>query len=810
MIKDVPYWKDTFIYSVNDLNKANYEQKQFYSLFKSEFIKGNCLDIDNNLNYAFILLFDLAQDFKQHKDYDLLYSQYKILGNKYPIISRYTNGKLLETLYSYNDSDFLEITVVKNIIRLISKDLKSNQFVLKPIDWILSLLKYERHDEKNLYLGTLYQLTHIFHKIGLDIAPNEEVDNIRLNFGDTCVIFKNPEGKNISKTLDYELAYSFVKFATYIVQADQVLESDLELLEGYLRNHYSKDNALICNHLIATLRWHTLYKKQRLNRDTKNLLNTVLSFDIRSNMAKVLAQLARLNGETKSKRIDRLKQVLPLLGITINDIQLHQTPYSSINKLAKSQDNGNKVGGQIPNRQLGIDDASANHDNFTNRICDEKLITSLTDRYRNKENISDHPIIQELQKELIKEFSIDRFVIKPLDWIFKFFSYSPYSPNSLGLGIYEINEILSSLGLGVMAREFVPIYGLKPCGICILYDIFGRYLTKEPCLKTKTKKEIALEKTQEYLIRRFGYGLRMHSILRSDEYKPVILYIQLITKIIQEDEFIDSDYQVIDKYLVEFNDSVNLEDNSRRYLDSRKNGNEIFRIYVNQYILAYARLFIYSTKQIFSNSMKRYVENELRLDQRNHLVNSLIHLACPNGEIRTKRIETLEKILPVFGYDISNIHSDIHRILTDHGDFVTIEKTTDASEYLINTTDSFENGTQKLNVSIDTKKLHILERQSQEAQNMLSDIFVDDAPEDNTNTTTRKLSTSWKDILKILSTKQTWSRNEVVNMCTEKGLILGAVLEQINDIAFEKLEEALVEDDGENIYVNLDYTQELL
>lgn len=40
--------------------------------------------------------------------------------------------------------------------------------------------------------------------------------------------------------------------------------------------------------------------------------------------------------------------------------------------------------------------------------------------------------------------------------------------------------------------------------------------------------------------------------------------------------------------------------------------------------------------------------------------------------------------------------------------------------------------------------------------------------------------------------------------------MMGAVLEQINDFAYEKVDDAVIEDDGENIYVTLDYKEQLI
>lgn len=808
MIKKAPYWKDTLIFSIRDLNNASLEQKQFYALLKTEFLNDNCLDINNNSNYAFVLLFDLAEDFKQHKDYDLLYKQYKILSCKYPITLKYVNSTLIESLCSYEGADFKDIPIIKSITQILNNEMQSTRFLLKPIDWVLSLVRYERSDEKNLYLRTLYQVAQILHKMGFEIIPTDEIDSIRLNFGDVCVIYKNIEGYKISKTREIELANTFIKLSAYIIQANEVNESDYDFIDEYIKNQSYGINTSICNHLMGAYRWHILCKKQRLDKNVKNPLNLFTSTDQRKKIGKAMIQLACTGGEIQHKRIDRIKQILPILGIKVHELNNIISNLSDC--LRKSQKTKGYIECVCANEQQAKDNSNNNSCALMDKKYDERLIGTLIDTYRKKGDVSSHPILQDLITDLTKELSTNRFVVKSIDWIFKFFNYSPVSSQASGIRIYEIKEILSSLGLGVLAGELDQIYGLQPNGICVIYDIFSRYVVNESHLKNKTKKQFEIEKRQDFLIRRMSGRARMYSVLRQPEYKFILLYIQLITKVIQEDELLNSDYQIIDKFILEFNNSINYEGEARRFIGISKINVGLTQEFVKQYLQAYARLFIFSKKQIFSASMKKYIETEFNSIQCNSFISALIHLACSSGNIRTNRIKSLEKILPAFRYDVKNIHSDIHRILTDIDEFETIEKTSNASEYSIY---SLSNNEQQSNMShsvLDARKLSDLERQTQEARDILSDIFIEDSSEENRNNTMMQSLNTWKDILRQLSTKEVWKREEAENICNDNGLILGAVLEQINDIAYEEFEDAVVEDDGDNVYINLDYIQGLL
>ncbi|TXE13480.1 tellurite resistance TerB C-terminal domain-containing protein [Algoriphagus aquimarinus] len=79
----VPTWNHKYIYSKSDLNSATSEQKIFYHHFKQNFLNGTSLDLLGNTNYAFVLLFDLLDDYRNHQNFNLLDSQINSLGNNY-------------------------------------------------------------------------------------------------------------------------------------------------------------------------------------------------------------------------------------------------------------------------------------------------------------------------------------------------------------------------------------------------------------------------------------------------------------------------------------------------------------------------------------------------------------------------------------------------------------------------------------------------------------------------------------------------------------------------------------------------------
>jgi hypothetical protein len=111
---EIPYWSHFYVYSHTELNYATIEQKAFYKYFRKSFINGVNIDIQGNTNYAFILFYDLLNEYKNHKDIVLLENQLKRLGEICPRTKSYSLSQLNNILrqreddYSKNRYDELQ------------------------------------------------------------------------------------------------------------------------------------------------------------------------------------------------------------------------------------------------------------------------------------------------------------------------------------------------------------------------------------------------------------------------------------------------------------------------------------------------------------------------------------------------------------------------------------------------------------------------------------------------------------------------------------------------------------------------------
>lgn len=109
-------------------------------------------------------------------------------------------------------------------------------------------------------------------------------------------------------------------------------------------------------------------------------------------------------------------------------------------------------------------------------------------------------------------------------------------------------------------------------------------------------------------------------------------------------------------------------------------------------------------------------------------------------------------------------------------------------------------------IVLDEKKLGNLRQQTQIAQELLSDIFTE---EEEVHLPDSKTSNAVVEALQKLLEKDTWQREEVQELLGTN-VMIGNMLEQINDYAYSKVDDIVVEEDGDTIYVTTEYKEQLI
>jgi hypothetical protein len=215
------------------------------------------------------------------------------------------------------------------------------------------------------------------------------------------------------------------------------------------------------------------------------------------------------------------------------------------------------------------------------------------------------------------------------------------------------------------------------------------------------------------------------------------------------------------------------------------------------YLVAYVR-WLSLKKRAFDPRTKEAVKilpSPLKLKFTQLLLNAV----SLNGDFDNHRVEALKKILPSLDGDPALVHSMIHQTLTIENGFFTIEKGERSLGYAIR-----QAASEPKPSLLDIRKLEALKDQTKEAQKLLADIFILD--EEDANLIDAK---TYLTLLERLFEREVWQRDEVLGML-EPGAMLGSVLEELNDYAYEKVGDIVVEEDGDNIYVMTEYKEQLI
>lgn len=139
----------------------------------------------------------------------------------------------------------------------------------------------------------------------------------------------------------------------------------------------------------------------------------------------------------------------------------------------------------------------------------------------------------------------------------------------------------------------------------------------------------------------------------------------------------------------------------------------------------------------------------------------------------------------------------------DSSGFATIEKSEGTHGYEIKKPQP-----QVSKPLLDQEKLAELQMQTRASQDMLAEIF-DQEEETSTEAITRSDDERMLDMLRRLFDKEVWTRAEIAELAGPE-VVIGSLLEQINDYSCSKIDDIVVEEDDDKIYVAIEYKEHLI
>lgn len=184
-------------------------------------------------------------------------------------------------------------------------------------------------------------------------------------------------------------------------------------------------------------------------------------------------------------------------------------------------------------------------------------------------------------------------------------------------------------------------------------------------------------------------------------------------------------------------------------------------------------------------------------EARRSIAHFLASLAQADGIVAPEEVKLLEKIYKNLGVDTKLLYSDLHVAATPNTAF-------NATPTLPPQEISAARSIPTLNAA----RIAALQKETDQVSSLLASVFADAEPETTTSTIATQeetaeqkqnllgLDTEHSAFLRLLLTRPSWLRQELSDVAADMELMLDGALECINEVFFDKFEEALT--DGED------------
>ena len=216
------------------------------------------------------------------------------------------------------------------------------------------------------------------------------------------------------------------------------------------------------------------------------------------------------------------------------------------------------------------------------------------------------------------------------------------------------------------------------------------------------------------------------------------------------------------------------------------------------YLYAYF-LWLSHRKNVLDKGIKQIL-SALSKSQKSVILNVILNIVATYDFINVDRISALNKILPYLDDNAKSVHSLIHQTIADDSNYVPSRETDNISDESVGVIPE---------IKLDSNKLNKFKKQTKESHSLLSEIFSSDYEEDNSLNTTLG-GNIMKQILVTLFKQEVWEYSDFAELCQNNGILPGSMLEQINDYAYEVVNDLVAEESEDKIYVTLEYKDKLI
>lgn len=820
---DVPYWQHYYVYSADGLADASMEQRDFYKNFKLNFLNGIYLDIKENYNYAFILLFDLIDDYQQHKDLERIQNELKNLGEHYPKTARYTQLSLNKVIRANEATKKIEYSVHIDT-RYITHTVSNNTATKYKTEEKIQKCKWIPYGEivevngnilsrGGFYIGEKYSIPAEYRdqygyfswheKTDYIIAPiiNPQLEVSRgdneityfSGYQDMRPVLRGHYMQWLSQEIDDEhIPIELFNLYFLGLELRMFIDSDTTMEE---RKHILKD----------IIRFREIFQD---NYGCRYKLSDFIDNTITKYFKENPLDFVRLE-ELTEFRTYRAYNISKYITDDVLDCQsayqLGKLLYPDLNIPSKFEEIAQQMFSEAFNKRYktGLS-IKKNENNFNYHVRGDRFVNDGSYMYKPD---SYYYLHKEILKLNFSNWEVENAIRECYDVLYRgFYGYSKILKDNNGSETLEAifllpKQINVSTDAKIIALNSFLTNAFSDSKYPVI-DVNSLLKLWDYNLSESSLPKRIIDSIQN-AFDEMGYGIepdyRVHGA-RFKQYDKCVLFTKNRKSPIKPDNLYSRMQATIKMAVIVAQADGEISDAERSYTLKHiavqvGNPNKIKYLSAN---LKYLSL----SKQKYTNFKQYPLLFDKQSIESTH--NFLVRLACADGEINNKEIEAITKIMGYFGVDCSDIHSKIHRIFTGEDDVpILVAKESGATNYVIPKPDEVVP-----EFSIDMNKLSLIEHDTKKSKVLLSDIFV--SQEDSEKPAISSQQSKLSEILAVLLTKESWNRNEVVTLCSQQNMMIGFVLESLNDISYDAVDDAVIDDAGEMIYVTTQYKDQLI
>lgn len=228
-----------------------------------------------------------------------------------------------------------------------------------------------------------------------------------------------------------------------------------------------------------------------------------------------------------------------------------------------------------------------------------------------------------------------------------------------------------------------------------------------------------------------------------------------------------------------------------------------------------ARLTLFKSSPPNLNGLKKRIDS-MELSSKGVIGDVLVRVVQADGVIEASEVKSLEKIFKLLGLDMTSLYSKLHGAAAAAAEPVTVRPGDEApatfgipKRPLVATSPG--------GMKLDMAKVEALKADSIKVSALLGAIFTeqDEPPVEDSALVTQSiegtsglglnLDSEHLGLLQVLLQRAQWTRSELEELCADRGLMVDGAIEHINEAAFERFDQPLLEGDDP-----VDVNQELM